>query len=174
MSKDEIDAAVELFQEGHIRQTDLLNALTDEILKMREKEITITVQILLLNKRFDIKLSKVGYTTWTRRKIEKGIFHSKNKLNTTKRNTSKKELRKKSKSTKDKKLEIDIHKEGNNDKPTTEAQINLNQNQKEKVQKMEEIEELKRRKFAGEELTIDEMRIIWNDTVVDFSDNNKS
>ena len=39
----------------------------------------------------------------------------------------------------------------------------------EKAKKMAEIEELKRRKFSGEKLTIEENRILWEDTVIDFS-----
>ena len=79
MDKTLLKNIVDVFKEGDLKQTDFLNLITDEIISMRDKEVSVKAQILLLNRRFDIKLTTPGYRTWTRRKIEKGIFSSKKK-----------------------------------------------------------------------------------------------
>ncbi|PTB87887.1 hypothetical protein C9925_01130 [cyanobacterium G8-9] len=133
---------------------------------MREKEIPLSVQILLLNKMFNIKLKKPGFTTWTRRKIEKGIFEGKNKV----------KPRKKFLSIKDKNIKkdsIDQSQSNQESKPISQLSIQSNIQEKnlteEEQKKIDMINKLKQTKMKGLPLTIEEEQDLWDATTIDYS-----
>ena len=166
MLNDEVGAAIALFKEGHIKQTDLLNILTDEIVRMREREITLSVQILLLNKRFGIKLTKPGYRTWTRRKIEKGFFEGKNKVKSKKKFFSIKDKYKKNDS-------INQALSNQESKHISEPSIQSNMQEKtlteEEQKKIDMINELKLRRMKELPLTLEEEQELWDAVAANYS-----
>ena len=166
MLNDEVAAGIELFKEGHIKQTDLLNILTDEIVRMREREITLSVQILLLNKRFDIQLTKPGYVTWSRRKIEKGFFEGKNKVKSKKKFFSIKDKYKKNDS-------INQALSNQESKHISEPSIQSNMQEKtyteEEQKKIDMINELKLRRMKELPLTLEEEQELWDAVAANYS-----
>jgi len=162
MLNDEVGAAIALFKESHIKQTDLLNILTDEIVKMREREITLSVQILLLNKRFGIKLTKPGYRTWTRRKIEKGFFEGKNKVKSKKKFLSIKDKYKKNDS-------INQAQSNQESKPNIQPNIQEKTLTEEEQKKIDMINELKQRKMKDLPLTLEEEQELWDAVAANYS-----